>query len=434
MTVYATYIAPSPEFDIQVVISRAVVLALATTMLAYLGAAHAHGQERLKSLASWPRRVLPDRSALARDIVESAAHILGAPRLLLIWDTEEPWVDVALWSDSRFTIRHEPPGTFGRVVADALRPYGFICLDATRPMARVVYASDRGLQWWRGAPIDPTLRERFDIQIVASWPVRADGVEGRLFSLDKADIKVEDLVYGEILAGLVSSRLGQADLMEQLRQRAFSEDRLKIARDLHDGVLQSLTAAALQIQAARRLLKDDPAAVEERLSELQRIIAAEHVDIRGFIEQLKPGRPDLPVGSVSLGSHLTGLASRIKRQWGIDVHVAFEPDPLTIPELIATDVYLLVHEALVNAARHARASKVLVAVFQSGDRLSIVVSDDGQGFPFKGRLTLDELRQRQVGPVSLRDRVTSLGGQLTVESTADGAKVQVDLPLAGAGR
>jgi signal transduction histidine kinase len=431
IALYAAYLAPAGQIDMQVVIGRCLILTVATAMLTYLGAAHEMGLTRLENLAEWPRQVLPDRAALLRDIVESVARILDAPRLLLIWESEEPWVEVATWDGSQFMWRHEPPGTFGTMVAEPLREHSFLCPEAARPTSRVVYAQHQRLRWWKGEPLDRALRERFDVRTVASWPVREEGVHGRLFCLDKGDMSVEDLVYGDLLAGLVASRLAHADLVDQLRQRAFAEDRLKLARDLHDGVLQALTAASLQIQAARRLLTHDPAAAEARLRELQRVIAAEHVDIRSFIEQLKPGRPELPMGNVSVGSYLNELASRISRQWGIEVHVAFEPDPLKIPEQIATEVYMLAHEALVNAARHARASKVFVAVYLTADRLSLVVSDDGKGFDFQGRMRLSEMKERQAGPASLRDRVSTLGGDLNVESGPTGSRVQMDVPLAG---
>ena len=430
MAAYATYLAPG-QINTQTVVGRSITLGVATIMLAYLGAAHAQGLARLQSLAEWPRQVLPDRNALVRDIVESVSRILDTPRLLLVWESEEPWVDVATWNGSQFTWRHEPPGTFGTLVAEPLRECSFISPDVTRRSSRVVYADRNRLKWWQGEPLDAALRERFEIHSVASWPVREEGVHGRLFCLDKEDISVEDLVYGDLIAALVGSRLAHADLVEQLRQRAFAEDRLRLARDLHDGVLQSLTAAALQIQAARRLLPHDPKAAEARLGELQKVVAAEHMDIRGFIEQLKPGRSELTPGPVSIGAHLSELALRIKRQWGVDVHVAFEPDPLKVPEQIATEVYLLVHEALVNAARHARASKVFVAVFGSPDRLSVVVSDDGHGFGFQGEMRLSEMKERQAGPASIRDRLATLGGDLTIESRPTGSRVQMDVPLAG---
>lgn len=430
MAVYAALLAPD-EFDLQVIVSRSVTLLLATGMLAYLGAAHARGLGRLGRLAVWRHSAVSDRDALVRETTESAAAILGTSRLLLVWEGEEPWTEIAYWDAGRFAATKERPGVFHDVTAAALRGRSFICLDAARPNAPVVHTEQGRLQRWRGAPLDPLLRERFVIRSVASWPFSEDGLQGRLFCLDRNDITVEDLLYGEILAGLVGSRLAQADLVDGLRRGAVAEDRLKLARDLHDGVLQSLTAAALQIQAARRLLRTEPEAAEARLVELQRIVAAEHVDIRRFIEELKPSKPELPGGAVSLGSSLGDLASRIQRQWGVEVRVAFEPDPLTLPEQTGEAVYLLAHEALVNAARHARATRIILAVLRTPDHLSLVISDDGQGFGFAGTRGLKELVASGSGPASLRDRVAALNGNLTIESGPRGSRVQVELPLAG---
>ena len=75
-----------------------------------------------------------------------------------------------------------------------------------------------------------------------------------------------------------------------MRETAVTTERLRLARDLHDGVLQTLTGAALQLQTARRLLARDAAAAEERLSQVQRIIAAGQNDLRFFIQQLGPRR------------------------------------------------------------------------------------------------------------------------------------------------
>jgi signal transduction histidine kinase len=178
-------------------------------------------------------------------------------------------------------------------------------------------------------------------------------------------------------------------------------------------------------------MRSEPQSAEARLIELQRIVAAEHVDIRRFIEALKPARP-APPEPVRVGSSLQDLASRIQRQWGIEVRVAFEPDPLTIPEHLGEAVYMLAHEAMVNAARHARASRVVLAVLRTPDLLSLVISDDGHGFPFEGRLELAEMKAQQNGPASLRDRVASLNGAMAVESSPNGSRVQIDLPLVGA--
>ncbi|HXE80780.1 MAG TPA: histidine kinase [Vicinamibacterales bacterium] len=430
LSVYAALAAPQ-TFDLPVVVSRSVTLLLATGMLAYLGAAHARGLRRLQTLAGWRHAASPERMELLREIAASTSAILGTSRLLIVWEGEEPWIEVVYWDRGRFSTARERPGAFHEITAAALRGRSFICLDAARPNAPVVYVEQQRLHRCRGAPLDSAFRERFIIRSVASWPFEEQGLKGRLFCLDKADITVEDLLYGEILAGLVGSRLAEADLVDALRRSAVAEDRLQLARDLHDGVLQSLTAAALQIQAARRLLLTDPAAAEARLIELQRIVAAEHVDIRRFIEELKPSKPAPADAPVSLGSSLSELASRIQRQWGVEVRIALEPDPLTLPEEMGEHVYLLAHEALVNAARHARATRIILAVLRTPDHLSLAISDDGHGFGFEGRRGLKELIADGTGPASLRDRVAALHGDLTIESGPRGSRVQIELPVAG---
>jgi signal transduction histidine kinase len=90
-----------------------------------------------------------------------------------------------------------------------------------------------------------------------------------------------------------------------------------------------------------------------------------------------------------------------------------------------------VQEALVNVGRHAGASHASVAILQSDGGLSIVVADDGHGFPFEGRHTAEELRHREIGPRSLAHRVATLGGSLTIESTSHGARIEIQVPKTG---
>ncbi len=182
-----------------------------------------------------------------------------------------------------------------------------------------------------------------------------------------------------------------------MRETAVTTERLRLARDLHDGVLQTLTGAALQLQTARRLMTLDPPAAEDRLSQVQRIIAAGQNDLRFFIQQLGPRRSTESSGPVDLNGRVGELADRVRRQWGVPVTVATEPEQLQVPDQLVNDVFLLIHEALVNAARHAKASSLQLALLREPQQLSIAVADDGQGFPFQGRFTLEDLARDQRG-------------------------------------
>lgn len=418
------------DLDWHVFLSHIVLLSVVTGLVAHLGAVHERHSRQLEALARWPTTIPAERPALARDVVASAVRIVRAPRLLLVWEEqEEPWVDVAFWDGGRFSWRQEPPGAFDGMVAPALQHCSFVCYRASDPRAKVFSFDGGAVSTLRGAPLSPALRDRYRVTIVASCPVRGGTVDGRLFFFDNPDLSTEDLIVGETLAALIATRLSHAQLLNEVRQDATLENRVKLARDLHDGVLQALTGAALQVQAARRLLATNTPAAAARLDELQQILAAEHAEIRSFINDLQPPE-EAARGEVGLAGQLGALASRVRRQWAVEVQVAIEPDPLLVPDTIAPDLYFLVHEAVVNAARHSGARRISVAILQTIDRLSMAVADDGQGFPFEGRYSGTDLATRGLGPSSLRERVASLGGQLVVESSRSGARVEIELPIA----
>ena len=103
-------------------------------------------------------------------------------------------------------------------------------------------------------PIDQRFRERFAIRALACWPLRGEEFRGWLFCLDKPGFSLQDLTVGDVVADLTAARLSQAYLVRTMRETAVTTERLRLARDLHDGVLQTLTGAALQLQTARRLM------------------------------------------------------------------------------------------------------------------------------------------------------------------------------------
>jgi signal transduction histidine kinase len=134
---------------------------------------------------------------------------------------------------------------------------------------------------------------------------------------------------------------------------------------------------------------------------------------------------------VDLNGRVGELADRVRRQWGVPVTVATEPEHLQVPDQLVNDVFLLIHEALVNAARHAKASSLQLALLREPQQLSIAVADDGQGFPFQGRFTLEELVRDQRGPRTLRERVAALGGSMVLETGPEGSRLRLVVPLDG---
>jgi signal transduction histidine kinase len=237
----------------------------------------------------------------------------------------------------------------------------------------------------------------------------------------------DDLLLGEIVAREIAATMDQLTLLEQLRHAAVLEERMGLARNLHDGILQSLAGIDLKLEGVRQLLAD-PVAARARVTQIQDLIGAEQRDLRALVQTLR-----FPNGGGSRGFNLAtaleDLRQRIERQWGTRVDVELRSPGGEIPNVLGYDLYLMVHEAVTNAARHGPASAVQVILALDGAAVSLTVVDNGRGFPFQGRHDAASLVRMRSGPVSLRERATARGGSLVVESSDAGARVEIVLPL-----
>jgi signal transduction histidine kinase len=431
MSAYAATVLQDPAFKLNRVIIRTLYLVMAATLLGYVGAYRRRVDSNMFKLAAWPRGTSGEASALVRKIVTYAADLLRAPRVLMFWgEPEEPWIHLALWSRDEFRLSREPPDTFDRLVAKPLSGVSFLCPDAHAPVPRVLYTSSAGLQPWYGLPFHPDLQTRFTIGAALSPRLHGATFEGRLFFLDIRRITPDDLVLSEIIARQVAADLDQFYLSRQLQQAAVMEERLRLARNLHDGLLQSLTGMSLQLAEVHRLLEQDPLAGREYLLDIQRLIAEEQRGLRVLVSELKAATRDVSGADFGLAHRLEAVSKQIERQWGLRVELSMKlPEP-QIPTALTHEIYYIVHEALVNAARHAHASTVRTELELQNDHVRITMTDNGRGFPFRGCYDLSALISLQLGPTMLRDRIAALGGSLLLDSTAAGAHVDILLPLA----
>jgi signal transduction histidine kinase len=419
-----------PAVELRQIIVHGLYLLVLATLLACLGAYEEWMRGKLSGLAAWPRTIPREAPALVRDLLEHAAGLLRAPRILMSWDEpEEPWFHLASWSRGEFQWNRQPPGTYEPLVPEPLGGTDFFCPDAGLAMPTVLHTSPAGLQRRQGAALHAELQARFAIGAVLCLRLHGEVVRGRLFALDGPGMTADDLALGEIVARQMAARMDQLYLLQRLQQAAATEERIRLARQLHDGVLQSLTGAALQLQAVGSLLQADGQAARDRLLEIQRLLAEEQRDLRFFIQELKPAPLWLPGANSSLAARLKELGERIERHWGLRVDLAVEPPTAPIAEPLLREIYLIVHEALVNAARHAQASTARVTVRVLEGEMRIAVADNGRGFRFRGRYDHAALTDLKLGPVTLKERILALRGSLAIESSDSGARLEISLPL-----
>ena len=100
------------------------------------------------------------------------------------------------------------------------------------------------------------------------------------------------------------------------------------------------------------------------------------------------------------------------------------------PDAIADNIYRIVQEGVLNAARHADASVISVDFALDGDKVRVRIADDGRGFPFQGTYDLRALNEMNKGPLTLKERVAELGGELTLSTTDTGTELLIVVPLA----
>lgn len=424
----ATYIAMAMidegiRSDPGYLIMRVTSLSVATLLLAYVGAYHERVRQELTKLAAWPMVGSEQTDVATRETLQLARDLMSVPRIVLAWEEEEePWVMVATLAGEQFSVSREPPGFFESVIGEAARDTAFL----DRPELALVVRESRPRRV-AGSLLTEEGRARFEATSVLSTPVAGQTVSGRIFLLDRDDFQVDDIAVVEIVARLVAARLDQMNVAARTRSAAVAQERLRVARDLHDGFLQSLTGAALQLEMTDRLIESDPAAARERLRNVQNLIAADQRELRALISDL---RPDAPRPRTMLAKRLEELAERFHRQWDVDVTISVQPPLADLPDHLASEIYNIVSEGAVNAAKHARASHIDVELHIGPGEVAMIVADDGSGFPFTGAYTLEELNLQRRGPVTLKERVAALGGDLVLHSTPQGSRVEIRIERA----
>src|SRR5579884_3629290 len=215
--------------------------------------------------------------------------------------------------------------------------------------------------------------------------------------------------------GLVASVLAAEKARESERQR--------IAADFHDGPLQSFISFQMRLELIRKLLLRDQRAAVDELVQLQDICKNQVNDLRAFVRSMRPVDVD-----GSLSATLKRVVEQFQKDSGISASfVATEVLEPAEPE-ISLELLQIVREALYNVQKHAKATRVAVMANKTATGLEITVEDNGHGFPFSGTYSLDELDLLRLGPVSIKRRVRTLGGELQLESKpGQGAGLRIRL-------
>jgi signal transduction histidine kinase len=211
-------------------------------------------------------------------------------------------------------------------------------------------------------------------------------------------------------AGHAAVALELSDARADQQKMLLLEDRDRIARDLHDHVIQRLFAAGLSVQSVAGSIRDDP--TRERLSRVVNDVDDTIRQIRTTIFELRGSI--VPGGTIR--TRLLDVVGETRPVLGFDPHVRFSgPVDSAVPEALVDDITAVLREALTNVARHARATTVSVDITATVSRLDVVVEDDGIGIA-RGPM--------RSGLANLERRALAHSGSLEV-SPAPGCGTQV---------
>jgi signal transduction histidine kinase len=207
---------------------------------------------------------------------------------------------------------------------------------------------------------------------------------------------------------------------EEEAQRRVDEERLRIARDVHDGVAHALASISLQASAASAVLDSDPVGAREALQQIRGTSVSALAELRATLGVLRQtGQGPRAPGFIEV----TELAN-VLRAGGIEVSVRQEGGGRPLPTEVGNVAYRILQEALTNVLRHSGAGHADVTVRQDEATMLIVVADDGRG-PVPG-----SEQGKGYGITGMRERAASVGGSLEVGPHARGGfVVKAVLPL-----
>jgi signal transduction histidine kinase len=291
------------------------------------------------------------------------------------------------------------------------RQHGMLAaiLTETEPIRLDDLRRDPRYQWWPRA--HPTMAALLGVPIREGGQTL--GIVVLTNDLGKPGFSEADTELIELLASHAAIAITNARLYERSRELTVVEERNRLARELHDAVMQRLFSLRLSARAARKLVPVDPEAAACRLGEVETLAAEAIAELRAVIVELRPADLDAHGLVETLRRHVTLL----DRLHDTEVTCAIK-SPVDLSREGEVEVLRLVQEALGNAFRHARAQHVAVTV----ETERITVADDGAGFDAA------EAATRGLGLLSMRERAKALGGELEL-TTAPGEGTVVTLHL-----
>ncbi len=369
--------------------------------------------------ATVERRMTPDRIAAAHDAgevfrlgVAALVEVAGPARCLIFDRDEYGQLGLAHEWDAPQAAR---PVTDPLAIADEIQSWWMTVLQAGDPLP---------------GPRPSPLSEYPNTYVV---PLLAGELLHGMVVLQECRRRLDPLVEWEVIAVVTAMsltlhafvlrrQLADAVPPEQVGE-AITQERRRIAREIHDGVAQSLGYLLLKTELIDRLIERDPAAAREQALQLRATLQQAIGELRRSIGDLR--RPS-PAQVAGITTQLRSLVSTLGEMPNLELALQQVSGVRLAPEVERT-VIGIVRESLANIRKHASANHVRVEVQRDGDNLRLTVADDGKGFD--PQQAEGELEQH-FGVKQMSELAQELGGDLTISSQPGaGARVEALIPV-----
>jgi signal transduction histidine kinase len=436
--------APSlgaPDFELNRFIMRGLYLLIMGYLLGYLGEQEKVQRAEVSRIARLMIKVQSEtglRGALT-GVLEDACNLFGSDRAVLVlketstdrvyvWEAwrDQETQEIAVGStELDFTQRPEflfenPARVWFAKHPGHEAPAGFFNLRALD----LEGSAFRNFPW--SAPAAFLKSRRFNSLLGSEFEFRSDWV-GTLLLLDpdlETDVDTA-LRFLRVLSQQISPAIYSIFVMRRLRSRTGAVERARVARELHDGVIQSVIGLEMQVDVLRRRVQSADSRMGEELARIQALLRQEVLNLRDLMQHIKP----MDLGPRQFLDFVAYTVEKFRHETGISAEFVSTQEDVSLAPRLRSEMARIVQEALMNVRKHSGARHAVVRFESEAGTWKLSIDDDGRGFDFSGTLSQADLDSARKGPLVIKERVRALGGQLVVESNPGrGARLEITVP------
>ncbi|SFS99122.1 GAF domain-containing sensor histidine kinase [Marininema halotolerans] len=324
---------------------------------------------------------------------------------------------------------------------DRLKPF-VTAGEFPEALRRRTYPLNTGISGWTASHARPALvhqarldprcqqdREDFeDVRSLLSVPLEMDGEVLGVITLGRTEgdgFEEADRSFLQVLSCQSVVAIRNIRLSEERERRSVAEERNRLAREIHDGIAQSFAGVLMKIESSIRAFDTHPDKVRVWLEESQEKLREGLKEVRYSITALRPS----PAQKIGLAPALNRRLEAFCNETGSDGTFTTEGQKVPLKSDAEETIYMVCHEALSNAAKHASADEVKVTLVYDHDEVRLVVQDNGVGFSLAKAVYKAEA-QKRYGIVGMNERAQSLNASLQFDSEeGNGTTVTLTIPI-----